>query len=313
MSLGQYQPSPQMQAKFGRVALLLGGTSAEREVSLLSGAAVLQALQSAGVDVTAIDAGATLVSDIENGNFDRIFIALHGRGGEDGTLQGMLDYFGLPYTTSGVLASALAMDKWRCKLLWSGLGLPTAPFALLTADTDWAAVLEQLGGAVMVKPANEGSSIGMGKARNAAELQARWAAAAKHDSLVIAEHLLSGPEYTVAVVGGEVMPPIRIEAMADFYDYNAKYISDETRYHCPCGLPEDEVRAMQQLAKRAFDAVGCSVWGRVDLMADASGELFLLEVNTVPGMTSHSLVPMAAKVAGYSFEQLVVRILEQTL
>ena len=306
-----------MVEKFGRVGLLYGGTSSEREVSLMSGAAIHQALQNLGVDVVVIDVGENLLQELPSYQLDRVFIALHGEGGEDGTLQGALEYLDLPYTGSGVLASALAMDKLRCKQMWQGMGLPTTDFSLLDSDSDWAAILERLGGAVMVKPACEGSSIGMSRAQTAEELEKAWRDAAATDSseqiAVIAEPLLPGPEYTVAILDGQLLPSIRIESNAEFYDYQAKYFSDQTQYLCPSELSEQREQELQQLCLQAFDSVGCRGWGRVDVMVDAQGQYQLLEVNTVPGMTSHSLVPMAAKAAGLSFDQLVEKVLEVSL
>jgi len=305
-----------MVEKFGRVGLLYGGTSSEREVSLMSGAAIHQALQNLGVDVVAIDVGENILQELPSYQLDRVFIA-HGEGGEDGTLQGALEYLNLPYTGSGVLASALAMDKLRCKQMWQGMGLPTTDFSLLDSDSDWAAILEGLGGAVMVKPACEGSSIGMSRAQTAEELEKAWRDAAATDSseqiAVIAEPLLPGPEYTVAILDGQLLPSIRIESNAEFYDYQAKYFSDQTQYLCPSELSEQREQELQQLCLQAFDSVGCRGWGRVDVMVDAQGQYQLLEVNTVPGMTSHSLVPMAAKAAGLSFDQLVEKVLEVSL
>jgi len=306
-----------MVEKFGRVGLLYGGTSSEREVSLMSGAAIHQALQNLGVDVVVIDVGENLLQELPSYQLDRVFIALHGEGGEDGTLQGALEYLNLPYTGSGVLASALAMDKLRCKQMWQGMGLPTTDFSLLDSDSDWAAILERLGGAVMVKPACEGSSIGMSRAQTAEELEKAWRDAAATDSseqiAVIAEPLLPGPEYTVAILDGQLLPSIRIESNAEFYDYQAKYFSDQTQYLCPSELSEQREQELQQLCLQAFDSVGCRGWGRVDVMVDAQGQYQLLEVNTVPGMTSHSLVPMAAKATGLSFDQLVEKVLEVSL
>ncbi|MAT50541.1 MAG: D-alanine--D-alanine ligase [Porticoccaceae bacterium] len=295
--------------QFGKVAVLYGGTSAEREVSLASGTAVLNALRGAGVDAEGIDAGRDLVSRLEEMSPDRVFIALHGPGGEDGTVQGALEFLGLPYTGSGVLASALAMDKWRTKLLWRGLGLPTARFAVLREGMDWSRVLEDLGGTVMVKPAREGSSIGMAKADTSEQLAAAWRAAARHGSSVIAEAWLSGAEYTVAILNGEALPAIKLETDRGFYDYEAKYLRDDTRYLCPCGLTPEREAELKTLSLSAFDSLGCRGWGRVDVMLDGSGEFQLLEVNTVPGMTDHSLVPMAARASGMDFGQLVLRIL----
>jgi D-alanine-D-alanine ligase len=309
--------SKAMIEKFGRVGLLYGGTSSEREVSLMSGAAIHEALQTLGVDVVAIDAGENLLQQLPGYQLDRVFIALHGVGGEDGTLQGALEYLNLPYTGSGVLASALAMDKVRCKQMWQGMGLPTSDFAILQADSDWAATLERLGGSVMVKPACEGSSIGMSRAETAEQLEQAWRDAASTDSdqqiTVIAEPLLPGPEYTVAILDGQLLPSIRIESNAEFYDYQAKYFSDQTQYLCPSELSEHRERELQELCLQAFESVGCRGWGRVDVMVDGQGDYQLLEVNTVPGMTSHSLVPMAAKAARLSFNQLVEKVLEVSL
>jgi len=298
-----------MNKQYGRVGLLYGGSSSEREVSLMSGQAIHLALQNLGVDVVAIDAGDNLVQSLPGYQLDLVFIALHGPGGEDGTLQGALEYLNIPYTGSGVLASALAMDKLRCKQMWQGMGLPTTDFALLKADSDWAAELQRLGGQVMVKPAAEGSSIGMSRAATPEQLQTAWADASQYNTAVIAEPLLPGPEYTVAILDGQVLPSIRIESNADFYDYQAKYFSDQTQYLCPSELSASREQELQTLCQQAFDSVGCRGWGRVDVMVDHQGQFQLLEVNTVPGMTSHSLVPMAAKAAGLDFDQLVEKIL----
>ena len=296
-------------AQFGRVGLLYGGVSSEREISLMSGAAVHQALLNLGVDVVAIDAGTDLLQQLPQYNLDRVFIALHSPGGEDGTLQGALEYLDLPYTGSGVLASALAMDKLRCKQMWQGIGLPTAEFAILEQQSDWAKILRQLGGKAMVKPACEGSSIGMSRAESPAQLQSAWAEAAKYATTVIAESLMEGEEYTVAILAEQVLPSVRIQSNDVFYDYQAKYFSDETQYFCPAGLSDAREQELRILAMQAFKTAGCSGWGRVDVMVDADNRFQLLEVNTVPGMTSHSLVPMAAKAAGLDFDQLVLAIL----
>ena len=303
----------EMTAKFGRVGLLYGGMSSEREVSLMSGEAVLHALQNLHIDVVPIDADQDLLQKLPGYQLDRVFIALHGPGGEDGTLQGALEYLGLPYTGSGVLASALAMDKLRCKQMWKGMGLPTADFEVLQQDSNWQSVLERLGGKAMVKPACEGSSIGMNRAETSEELELAWIEAAKFNMTVIAESLLEGDEYTVAILGDRVLPSIRIESNEIFYDYQAKYFSDETQYFCPSGLSATREQELCEVAQAAFDSVGCRGWGRVDVMADAEGIFYLLEVNTVPGMTSHSLVPMAAKSADIDFDQLVLAILEESL
>ena len=300
-------------SKFGRVGLLYGGTSSEREVSLMSGAAVHQALQNLGVDVVLIDAQNDLLQTLPNHKLDRVFIALHGPGGEDGTLQGALEYLGLPYTGSGVLASALAMDKLRCKQMWQGIGLATADFAVLDSQSDWTGIMQCLGGKAMVKPASEGSSIGMSRAETPEQLQLAWKQAAEFDMTVIAEPLLEGAEYTVAILGDQALPSIRIHTDEVFYDYQAKYFSDATQYQCPSDLSPERETDIRQLSMDAFNTVGCRGWGRVDLMVDSNNKFQLLEVNTSPGMTSHSLVPIAAKVAGLDFDQLVLAILEESL
>lgn len=299
-------------AGFGKVAVLLGGEAAEREISLKSGAAVLAALQRQGVDAHPIDPDATLLERLRAGAFDRAFIILHGRGGEDGQVQGALQTIRLPYTGSGVLGSALGMDKYRCKLVWSGCGLPTADSVLLRDATDLPAAAG-LGFPLMIKPVHEGSSIGMARVESADELERAWRTAAGYDALVLAERWIQGAEYTCAILGREALPLIRLETPHTFYDFEAKYRADSTRYHCPCGLDTADETRLRQLALDAFDAVGASGWGRVDLMVDGSGQPFLLEINTVPGMTDHSLVPMAARAAGIDFDTLVWKILETSL
>ncbi|MBU1666338.1 MAG: D-alanine--D-alanine ligase [Gammaproteobacteria bacterium] len=296
--------------EFGKVAVMFGGSSAEREVSLKSGAAVLAALQSRGVDAHAFDPAARALEDLKKEGFQRVFIALHGRGGEDGTLQGALTLMNMPYTGSGVLASALAMDKWRCKLLWRAAGLPIPDYALLTADSDFTAVARQLGLPLFVKPAREGSSIGVLKVKQAADLAAAYAEAARHDDLVLAEQDMSGGEFTVAVLGEVALPSIRIVPATEFYDYEAKYFRDDTQYLCPSGLSDEAEAEMRDLALRGFQALGCRGWARVDFLLDAAGRPYLLEANTAPGMTDHSLVPMAARAAGLEFPDLCLRILE---
>ena len=299
--------------RFGRVAVLMGGWSAEREVSLKSGRAVLAALQARGVDAEAVDVGPDVLHRLAAGGYDRAFNALHGRGGEDGVMQGALEVLGLPYTGSGVLASSLAMDKLRSKRLWLGAGLPTPPSAPLTANTDAAEVAAELGLPLIVKPVHEGSSIGMAKVTAVAELEAARAEAARYDGEVMAEAWVHGAEYTVAVLAGEALPSIRLETPRDFYDFEAKYEAQTTQYHCPAGLAPEDEGAVQDLALEAFATLGGSGWGRVDLFRDEAGRPWLLEVNTIPGMTDHSLVPMAAKAAGIGFEELVWRILETSL
>ncbi len=300
--------------RFGKVAVMFGGTSAEREVSLNSGAAVLAALQSRAVDAHAFDPANRPLAALQSEGFDRVFIALHGRGGEDGTLQGALTLMNLPFTGSGVLASALAMDKWRSKLVWQALGLPIPDFAILTADSDFNAVVAKLGLPLFVKPAREGSSIGIVKVKSAADLPAAYAEAAKHDSLVIAERAMNGGEFTVAILGtGEqarALPSIRIVPATEFYDYEAKYFRDDTRYLCPSGLDAAAEARMRDLALQGYRALGCRGWARVDFLLDDAGQPYLLEANTAPGMTSHSLAPMAARVDGLEFADLCVRILE---
>ena len=300
-------------SQFGRVGVLYGGTSSEREISLMSGEAIYAALKKVGVNVVAIDVQTDILLQLNQHNLDYVFIALHGPGGEDGTLQGALEYLQLPYTGSGVLASALAMDKQRCKQLWQGIGLPTCDFFILSEETDWHSVLASLGGKDMVKPACEGSSIGMSRVENVDQLKNAWQHAASFDSVVIAEPLLEGEEYTVAILANQALPSIRIRSEEVFYDYQAKYFSDETSYFCPSGLSEQRETEIRKLSLDAFNSLGCSGWGRVDLMVDSQGAFQLLEVNTVPGMTSHSLVPMAAIASGIEFDQLVMQILKGAL
>ena len=295
---------------FGKVAVLFGGRLAEREVSLKSGSAVLAALQKSGVDAHAFDPAQRDLSELKTEKFDRVFIALHGRFGEDGTVQGALELLGIPYTGSGVMASAIAMDKWRTKLVWQAAGLPIPEYEALTAPSDWNAVADHLDLPLFVKPANEGSSVGISKVKTVEELPAAYAEAAKHDKVVLVESSVSGGEYTVAILNGRALPVIKIEPANEFYDYDAKYLRDDTRYLCPCGLNAEQEEEMQHLAQLAFSLIGGQGWGRVDFLRDEQGKAYLLEVNTSPGMTDHSLVPMAARQAGISFEQLVVQILE---
>jgi len=292
------------------VAVLFGGKSAEREVSLKSGAAVLAALQRSGVDAHAFDPAVQNLQALRDEGYERAFIALHGRFGEDGTVQGALELLGIPYTGSGVLASALGMDKWRTKLVWQAAGLPIPAYELLTAASDFDAVVQRLGLPLFVKPANEGSSVGITKVKQASELRAAYEEAAKHDKLVIVEQYIGGGEYTAAILGGQALPVIKIEPANEFYDYEAKYLRDDTRYLCPSGLSPEQEAEMQHLAQLAFALIGGVGWGRVDFLMDEKGKPYLLEINTSPGMTDHSLVPMAARQAGMSFEQLVLRILE---
>lgn len=300
--------SPQ-PADLGRVAVLMGGWSAEREISLRSGREVLAGLQARGVDAHAVDAGRDVLQVLDSGGYDRAFIALHGRGGEDGVIQAGLELLGLPYTGSGVLGSALAMDKLRSKQVWRGAGLPTPEFRMLRPDTPDDEVLRSLGLPLIVKPAHEGSSIGMTRVTTAAELGRARAEAARYDGDVLAERWIAGEEYTISLLGTEVLPAIRLETPRTFYDFAAKYEADDTLYHCPCGLPEDDLAELNALAENAFRALDGRGWGRVDVMRDADGAFWLLEVNTIPGMTDHSLVPMSAAAAGMDFEELVWRIL----
>jgi len=297
-------------SKFGKVGVLLGGKSAEREVSLKSGGAVLAALKRQGVDAHPFDPAEHSLAELEAAGFDRVMISLHGRGGEDGSMQGALALMGIPYTGSGIQASALGMDKWRTKLVWQAAGLPVPDYALLTADSDFAAVEKRLGLPLFVKPANEGSSVGVTKVKEAGGLRAAYLEAAKHDPLVLAERFMSGGEFTCAILGDTALPVVKIEPATEFYDYEAKYFRDDTRYLCPCGLPVDKEQAMQALARQAFAVLGCRGWGRVDILLDADGTPYLLEINTSPGMTDHSLVPMAARAAGIGFDELCLRILE---
>jgi D-alanine-D-alanine ligase len=295
---------------FGKVVVMMGGRSAERAVSLKSGGMVLSALKKKGVDAHAFDPKERGLAALISERPDRAFIALHGRYGEDGTLQGALELLGIPYTGSGVLASALAMDKWHAKLVWQACGIPTPRSELLTRQTDLQAAATRLGLPLMVKPANEGSSIGMTKVKSAHDLPEAYALAANYDRVVIAETFVDGVELTVGVLGDTPLPPIKLETPREFYDYAAKYDANDTRYIIPCGLPPDAERIVQEEALFAFKALGCSGWGRVDLMLDLSGKPYFLEVNTSPGMTDHSLVPMAARHAGLSYEDLCLRILE---
>lgn len=293
---------------FGKVAVLFGGTSAEREVSLNSGSRVLAALLGQGVDAHAFDPAEQPLDALKG--YDRAFIALHGRHGEDGTIQGALEVMHIPYTGSGVLASALAMDKFRTKLMWQATGLPIPEYALLTADSDFADVEEELGLPLFVKPAREGSSIGVTKVKTPGALKAAYAEAARHDPLVIAEKGVMGGEYTVGIVGDQVLPIIKIVPATEWYDYEAKYNRDDTQYLCPCGLPEAKEMQIRAQALEAFRMLGGRGWGRVDFLMDEDGNHYFLEVNTAPGMTDHSLVPMGARVAGMDYPALVRRVLE---
>lgn len=300
-----------------KVAVLLGGTSAERDVSLMSGNAVLAGLKEAGIDAHAVDTRDFPVSRLKEEGFNKAFIALHGRGGEDGTLQGVLEFLSLPYTGSGVMASAITMDKLRTKYLWQGCGLPVSPYVAITRkqrdvglSPETQAQIAALGLPLFVKPSSEGSSVGISRVNQADALEAALDEAFRHDDEVLVEAFLSGPEYTVGVIGDDILPSIKIQVASEFYDYEAKYFSDDTQYFCPSGLSVEKEAELSEIVLKAWRALGCTGWGRVDVMMGGDGAFYLLEVNTSPGMTSHSLVPMAAKQAGMSFSQLVVRILE---
>ncbi len=296
--------------KFGKVAVLMGGRSAEREISIISGKAVLEALRSKGVDAHAFDPAQSPVCALAEMGYQRAFIALHGRGGEDGTIQGALETLGIPYTGSGVMASAIAMDKWRTKLIWAAGGIPTPPYELLTEQSDWNAVVAKLGLPIFVKPAREGSSVGATKVTDAAQLPEAYRNAAQHDALVLAESFISGQELTAAFLGERALPLVRIQAPGGNYDYQSKYFSDETQYFCPSGLPAEVEKKIQDIVIKSAALLNCRGWGRADVILRADGEPFLLEMNTVPGMTGHSLVPMAARAVGIEFPELCVTILE---
>ncbi len=300
-----------MNGNFGKVAVLLGGPSSEREVSLMSGNAVLAALRERRVDAHPFDPAERDLWELKRDGFDRAFIALHGRFGEDGTVQGALETLKIPYTGSGVMASALAMDKWRTKLVWQAAGIPTPRYRVVDARTDWMGVVAALGLPLIVKPAREGSTIGITKVAKVDhdELAVAYAEAARHDALVLVEEFVAGRELTASIVNGRALPLIRIEAPQGNYDYHNKYFSDETKYHCPAGLPDAQEQEIRATCLRAFAVVGCSGWGRLDLILRADGSYSLLEVNTSPGMTGHSLVPMAARQAGIAFPDLCVEIL----
>ncbi len=299
-------------AEFGKVAVLMGGWSSERAVSLNSGAAVLGALRRQQVDAHGIDVGPDIAQRLCEGGYQCAFVMLHGRGGEDGVIQGVLEALGIPYTGSGVLGSALSMDKVHSKQIWQAAGLPSLPFELLQVDSDPATVVERLGLPLAVKPAREGSSIGISRVTQARQLLSAWEGAARYDAQVIVEPWLEGGEYTVAILGDELLPVIRIEVAGEFYDYRAKYQAQDTRYRCPCGLPAGCEQEIRQIALQAFRAVGATGWGRVDFLLDKQGKAWLMENNTLPGMTDHSLVPMAAQAAGIGFDQLVWRILAES-
>ncbi len=313
MTMGQHRVQIKDPQQFGKVAVLLGGRSAEREISLMSGAAVLKALRARGVDAHRVDAADNLVATLQSGSFDRAWIALHGRGGEDGSVQGLLEFLGIPYTGSGIKGSAISMDKLRTKRLIAGAGLNTPEYRVIAGPQDFASTIDELGLPLMIKPAEEGSSIGLARVEHEHEMAAAITAALRFGCEVFAERWVTGREYTVAVLQGEALPLVRIDAVNTFYDYEAKYFSDQTRYVCPCEVGAEREHQWGEMALRAFSAVGASGWGRVDFMLGDAEEPLLLEVNTVPGMTAHSLVPMAASAADIDFTELVWRVLETSL
>lgn len=298
-------------ASLGKVAVLMGGNSAERSVSLRSGDAVFQALKKAGADVVALDLQHSAVEQLLQADFDLAFIAMHGRGGEDGTIQGVLEWLNKPYTGSEVMASALAMDKWRTKLIWMAAGLPTPEAYLLENNSNWLELIAALGNEAIIKPAREGSSIGMRKVHNSQELQESYQYASQYDDFVLAERWVDGAEFTVAIVNGRALPPIQLKTTHEFYDYEAKYQAKDTQYLLPCGLSESKVAELQAIALQAFHLLGCQGWGRIDFMQDKQEKFWLLEANTAPGMTDHSLVPMAAAAEGLSFTDLVCELLSE--
>lgn len=297
---------------FGRVAVLMGGWAPEREVSLVSGNAVLQALQKQGVDAQGVDLSRERLLALKQEGFDRAFNALHGIGGEDGVVQATLELMGLPYTGCGVLASALSMDKRITKLVWAAQGIPTPMHRVVSEDTNYEKLADELGLPIFVKPADAGSSIGISKVKQVSDLPEAYRLARQYCNTVLAERFVSGAEYSCGILGERALPLVRIEPDGEFYDYNAKYVSDNTRYHCPAGLPADQERELQEMSLRAFQLIGGQGWGRVDFLLDAEGHPWFLELNTIPGMTPHSLVPMAARSVDISFEQLVWQVLETT-
>ncbi len=303
---------PAGNSDFGKVAVLMGGWSAEREISLLSGGAVLSALQQSGIDAHGIDVGRDIAAVLGAGDYSRALIMLHGRGGEDGAMQGLLEVMGLPYTGSGILGSALAMDKMRCKQVWAAEGFPTPEFMVLENEQDCNNAVEQIGLPLIIKPALEGSSIGMSKVEVEDEMLPAFKTARECEGTIIAEKWITGDEYTAAILNHRVLPMIRLETDRKFYDYVAKYESDDTRYICPCGLDESVENELGLIMLNAYEAIGASGWGRVDFMLDGNQQPWLIEANTVPGMTSHSLVPMAAKQAGTGFNELAIEILRSS-
>ena len=301
------------QNQFGKVAVLMGGPSAEREISLKSGNAILQALKESNVQAEAIDVSTDVFEILQRGNFSRAFIALHGPLGEDGCIQGGLEVIGMPFTGTGVMGSSICMNKLMTKKIWQGCGIPTPKYRVLSDHIDEEELIADLGLPMIFKPVSQGSSIGMTKVNNQAEIAKAWSSAHRYEEIVIAEQWVAGGEYTVAMLEGRALPVIRLETPRSFYDFDAKYQSDDTQYHCPCGLPAEQEKQIQELAVRAFDATEATGWGRVDVMLDKEKQPWFLEVNTVPGMTDHSLVPMAAKANNISFNELVIKILETSL
>lgn len=298
-----------MARDFGKVAVLMGGPSSERKVSLMSGTGVVKALKERGVDAHAFDPAERDLFDLKREGFGRVFIALHGRFGEDGTVQGALEVMKLPYTGSGVMASALAMDKWRTKMIWQSAGIPTPRYRILNGGSDWHAVAQDLGLPLIVKPGREGSTIGLTKVTSTVQLGAAYELAAKHDPLVIAEEFVEGKELTVSVLGERALPIVRIEAPQGNYDYENKYFTDDTKYHCPAGIDAAIETRIQADTMKAFRLLGCRGWGRADVMLRADGSYSFLEINTAPGMTGHSLVPIAARADGIEYPDLCVEIL----
>ena len=301
------------KSDYGKVAVMMGGTSAEREISLESGMAVYAALVRSGIDAHVLDAQSDVLKMLYEENFDRVFIALHGRGGEDGKMQGALEILQIPYTGSGVLGSALAMDKSRTKNIWQSQGLPTPPFTELNKNSDWRAIADRLGLPMMIKPVHEGSSFGASKVVKMEELEQAWKTASQYDDRVMAERWITGSEYTVPILNGLALPIIRLVTPRTFYDYEAKYVSESTQYICPCGLDKKQEKILGNLALTAFSALEASGWGRIDLLMDEDNQPWLIEANTIPGMTSHSLVPMAAKQAGMNFDELAIEILNTSM
>ncbi|WP_028451758.1 D-alanine--D-alanine ligase [Chitinilyticum aquatile] len=298
---------------YGKVAVIMGGNSAEREVSLMSGGGVLAALQSRGVNAHAFDPAEKPLAALLDEGFDRAFLILHGRGGEDGTIQGALEFLGIPYTGCGVMASAIAMDKWRTKLLWEAAGLPVPEYRIVESADELVRAADELGLPLFVKPASEGSSVGVVKLKSLDECQAAWAEASKHDAIVLAERNIAGGEFTCAVLDGKALASVRIIPATEFYDYDAKYLRDDTEYRCPAGLSDADEALARQLSEKAYRVLGASGWARIDFLTDTDGTIYLLEANTAPGMTSHSLFPMAAREAGLSYEDLVLKVLDTTL